>query len=123
MPCDWKGNTIVSAHHNGTIVSLVNRASKLALLEKAEGQAASEVRKLVHKHLKGLPAHTLTPDNGKEFAHHRWGSRRLGVAWYFPLPVISGFAGDHSNFWSDASGGCGIGRICVLFSEKEPNCP
>ena len=96
---DWEGDTIVSAHHNGAIVSLVDRGSKLVLLEKAEGQTASEVRGLVHKCLKGLPAHTPTTDNEKEFAYHRWGSRRLGVAWYFVTPYHSWERGlnEHTN--------------------------
>ncbi|MCB2211713.1 hypothetical protein KQI52_06325 [bacterium] len=39
-----------------------------------------------HQNQRTLPLHTLTADNGSEFARHEWLAERLGVAVYFAHP-------------------------------------
>ncbi len=69
---DWEVDTIIGKGHRHAIVSLTERKSRLALLRKVERKTAQAVADAVIELMKLLPVrtHTITADNGKEFADH-----------------------------------------------------
>jgi IS30 family transposase len=85
---DWEVDTIIGKGHRHAIVSLTERKSRLALLSKVERKTARTVANAVIELLKPLPVrtHTLTADNGKEFADHERISRDLRADVYFAHP-------------------------------------
>jgi IS30 family transposase len=88
---DWEVDTIIGKGHRQAIVSLTERKSRLALLRKVERKTAQGVAEAVIELLKSLPvrAHTITADNGKEFADHERIARDLHTRVYFAHPYSS----------------------------------
>ena len=96
---DWEADTIVGAKHKGAILSLVERASRYTLLQKldaatAEKTSAAIVTKMrPHQRL----VHTITSDNGKEFAGHRRVAKQLDAEFYFAKPYHAWERGLNEN--------------------------
>ncbi len=67
-----EGDTIIGAKHHGAILSYVDRCSKFTILEKRDQKTAQDVSKATILRFNPLPhkVHTITYDNGKEFAQH-----------------------------------------------------
>ena len=84
---DWEADTIVGAKHLGVIVSLVDRKSKFTFLSKADAKKAEEVSNAMLSDLGAVRelVHTITADNGKEFAGHRRVSEELEAGFYFAI--------------------------------------
>lgn len=82
---DWEGDTIVGKHHKGSVVTLVDRKSLLVRMRLLEDRTADSVGTAIINLLKPLHSkrHTLTVDNGKEFASHECISSKLGTNVYF----------------------------------------
>lgn len=89
---DWEADTIIGARHLGAIVSLVDRASKFVYLRKVGAKTAQEVGDAIVRCLEPVRgfAHTITADNGKEFAGHAVVSEELCAGFYFATPYHSG---------------------------------
>ncbi|RBH42408.1 IS30-like element IS1112a family transposase, partial [Xanthomonas oryzae] len=70
---DWELDTIRASHGKGVVVSMTERRSRLHLLAYSPDGTAENVRNAIVQRLGGLrhTVHTLTADNGKEFADHR----------------------------------------------------
>lgn len=86
---DWEGDTIVSGQGAlGAIVTLAERCSRYtlaALLKRRQAQATGEaIIELLRPHR--TMRHTLTLDNGKEFAQHARVARHLDIQVYFADP-------------------------------------
>jgi IS30 family transposase len=100
-PGDWELDTIIGADKSGVIVSMVDRASKLTRLKKLDNKSAKEVSQALIEKLKGqeIIVHTLTADNGKEFADHEHVSNELGADFFFAKPYHSWERGlnEHTN--------------------------
>ena len=96
---DWEADTIVGAGHSGAVVSLVDRASKYALLRRLDRKTAAAVGAAMTGMLGSLPVYTVTVDNGKEFADHARVSRALGADFFFARPYHSWERGlnEHTN--------------------------
>ncbi len=96
---DWEGDTIIGANHHQAIVSLVERKSRYTLLAKVEHKNAAAVSQATTRLLKPFKArvHTLTTDNGREFAAHRAIARQLDAAFYFAHPYASWERGTNEN--------------------------
>ncbi len=98
---DWEADTIIGVRHRGALVSLVDRATKLTLLQQVERRTSSLVRAAVIKCLQPVSdmTHTITADNGKEFAEHAEVSRALDADFYFARPYRSCDRGlnEHTN--------------------------
>ena len=98
---DWELDTIIGKEHKGAIVSMVERYSKLTLLAKVSRKTASEVKGALIRKLGDLAdcVHTMTSDNGKEFADHLEIARELGATMYFARPYHSWERGlnEHTN--------------------------
>ncbi|MDR2963896.1 MAG: IS30 family transposase [Bacteroidales bacterium] len=83
---DWEMDTIVGENNRGAIVTLVERKSNFMLMEKLEhGKNAKELANVVVRLL--LPyiqnVHTITTDNGTEFAEHEYISKKLKTRIFF----------------------------------------
>jgi IS30 family transposase len=98
---DWELDTIIGANHQGAIVSMVDRASKLTRLVKRKTKHAAGVTDALIDALGPLKewVHTLTADNGKEFAKHQEVAGDLQADFYFAKPYHSWQRGlnEHTN--------------------------
>lgn len=96
---DFEVDTIIGANNEGAIFSMVDRHSKFLILELLEGKHAAGILAAFEKRVKGLPVHTMTFDNGKEFALHQQISTMLEASCYFATPYHSWERGlnEHSN--------------------------
>jgi len=98
---DFELDTIVGANHKGAIVSIVDRCTKYAMLELVPQATKEAVREAIIRRLKPFKSnlHTLTSDNGKEFADHEKISKELGVLFFFAKPYHSWERGlnEHTN--------------------------
>jgi len=98
---DWELDTILGAGQSGAIVSMVERVSKLTKLAKVSYKTAENVEKALIEQLSPVREfiHTLTADNGKEFANHQRVSLELEADFYFAKPYHSWERGlnEHTN--------------------------
>ena len=83
---DWEMDLIVDKHQNG-ILTMIERSTVFLLMAKLKhGKMAKGVAQTVWRLLlpyKGELLHTITTDNGSEFAAHEWITKQLGVPVYF----------------------------------------
>ena len=82
---DWEGDTVIGKDHKGAMVTLADRASRYALAtmlpsKHADGVTAA-VTRLLRPHKR--KRHTVTFDNGKEFAGHEEIAKELKMDVYF----------------------------------------
>src|SRR5208283_3535172 len=70
---DWEGDTVVGAGHKGGLLTLVERKTQLSKIIKLPRSTARATQKAAVRRLKpiGNFVHTITFDNGKEFAAHQ----------------------------------------------------
>jgi len=96
---DWEIDTIIGKGHRQALVSLTERKSRLLRLAKIPFKSAECVTKAVIGLLKPLAdrVHTLTSDNGKEFAQHQKISAALNAQFYFAHPYSSWERGLNEN--------------------------
>ncbi|RCX21959.1 IS30 family transposase [Thioalbus denitrificans] len=96
---DWEADTIIGKNHSGAIVSLTERKSRLALIAKVPSKAAEGVQQAILSLLAPLAdrVHTLTSDNGKEFALHEQIAQALEAGFYFAHPYASWERGLNEN--------------------------
>jgi IS30 family transposase len=94
---DWEADTIIGRGHRQAIVSLVERKSKFVRLEKVTRNTAELVGQAVRKQLQPLIVHTITSDNGREFAQHQSIAQHLKAAFYFAHPYASWERGLNEN--------------------------
>ena len=98
---DWEVDTITGREHRGAIVSMVERHFKLTYLAKVNRKTALEVKNALIRKLGNVAdcVHTLTSDNGKEFAYHQNITAELGASMYFARPYHAWERGlnEHTN--------------------------
>lgn len=96
---DWELDTIIGKHHRLALVSLTERKSRLTLIAKVATRTADNVEHAVIDLLGPLSkrVHTITSDNGKEFANHECIAEALGAAFYFAHPYASWERGLNEN--------------------------
>lgn len=96
---DWELDTIIGKSHKQAIVSLTERKSRLALIAKVPTKQAEGVKDAVLALLSPLSAHvhTITSDNGKEFARHEAIAEALDADFYFAHPYASWERGLNEN--------------------------
>jgi transposase, IS30 family len=96
---DWEADTIVGKAHQQAIVSLTERKSKLTLLAKVEHATAEAVEATISRLLEPLTqrVHTITSDNGREFARHQHIATKLEADFYFAHPYASWERGLNEN--------------------------
>jgi len=96
---DWEVDTIVGKRHHQAIVTLVERKSRFALLRKVEQRNADQVCKTIIDLLQPVAdrLHTLTADNGKEFAEHEKIAQELKTEFFFAHPYAAWERGSNEN--------------------------
>ncbi|MEJ2033851.1 MAG: IS30 family transposase [Deltaproteobacteria bacterium] len=96
---DWELDTIIGKNHSGALISLTERKSRLALIAKEPNKDAEGIKQAILRLLKPLAdrVHTLTSDNGKEFARHETIARVLEADFYFAHPYASWERGLNEN--------------------------
>lgn len=96
---DWEGDTIIGRGRRGALVSLVERKSGFTLIGRLARTTATETRQAMTDLLEPLKnhVHTITCDNGKEFADHGDIAKSLGADIYFAHPYASWERGSNEN--------------------------
>lgn len=96
---DWELDTVIGKRHRQALVTLVERKSKLTLIAKVKQKTAEAVSEAIIRLLKPLAhrVHTLTADNGREFAMHQKVARALNAKFYFAHPYASWERGLNEN--------------------------
>lgn len=94
---DWEADTIIGQNHQGAVVTLVDRSSRMTCLVKVERRTAEAVKTAIIEALRDLEVHTITFDNGKEFAYHTEMAEALGAETYFAKPYHSWERGTNEN--------------------------
>jgi IS30 family transposase len=98
---DWEIDTIVGKNHKGFLVTVVDRKSKFTLIKNVVSKHAKVVTKALIEIITPLKniTHTITSDNGKEFANHKEVSAALDTDFYFANPYHSWERGlnEHTN--------------------------
>ncbi|MBS1985957.1 MAG: IS30 family transposase [Bdellovibrionales bacterium] len=96
---DWEGDTVIGKNHRGALVTLAERKSRYMLAAQLPGKLASGVTAAVMQLLRPHKGkcHTMTFDNGKEFAEHEAIAAELDVDVYFAHPYHSWERGLNEN--------------------------
>ncbi len=106
---DREADTVIGGQRRGALVTLVDRFSQYLLVQPVSRRTAQLVGAAMTAMLAGSGAvtHTLTADNGKEFAarssrgtgRHREVAQRLGAGFHFARPCHSWERGlnEHAN--------------------------
>jgi len=96
---DWEADTIIGSGKRGAIVTLVERKSRFTLLKQVTRRTAAAVEEAILDLLRPFQAstHTITFDNGKEFANHQTIARELQANMFFAHPYSSWERGTNEN--------------------------
>jgi IS30 family transposase len=96
---DWEADTMIGKDHKGVLVTLDDRLSKLRLAAALKSKHAKGVTETIIKLLEPIKdwVHTITFDNGKEFAFHEAISKSLDCQSYFAKPYHSWERGQNEN--------------------------
>lgn len=98
---DLEIDTVIGKHHVGALVTVVDRKSKFTLIKNVPTRQADVVTKALIEMITPIKAitHTITSDNGKEFAYHKEVSAALDIDFYFANPYHSWERGlnEHTN--------------------------
>ncbi len=88
-PGDWEGDTIIGAGRQGAVATFVERSSRFLVAAPMPDKSAAAMCRAARRAFCGVPAHmlhTLTVDNGKEFAQFRQIERDTAMTVYFADP-------------------------------------
>ncbi len=92
---DWEGDTMYGK--GGHLVTLVDRRSRYFMARKVPLRTKQITADRIVNMLRGQPAHTLTVDNGVEFADHAGIETRAKTDVYFADPYASWQRGSNEN--------------------------
>jgi IS30 family transposase len=95
----WEADTVIGKNHRQAIVSIVERKTGFTLIRKVERKTAQAVSQAMIVLLKPYrkKVHTITSDNGKEFAGHEEIANKLKADFYFAHPYSSWERGTNEN--------------------------
>lgn len=96
---DWEIDTIIGKNHKGAIVTAVERKTKFTCMKQVPKKEAAQVASALIEMLKPFSSlvHSLTSDNGKEFAFHQKVAKELDLDFYFAHPYSSWERGLNEN--------------------------
>ena len=96
---DWEVDTVIGRQGGSVLVTLVERKSKLSLMALSINKKARGVKDTIITLLSSFSSyvHTLTYDNGSEFAQHKMIDKVLESQAYFARPFCSGDRGLSEN--------------------------
>ena len=95
----WEADTIIGKGHQGAIVTLDERISKLRMAYPVNSKQAGKVSQAIIRVLNPMSTwiHSITYDNGKEFAKHEAINKQLDCLSYFATPYHSWERGQNEN--------------------------
>jgi len=97
---DWEGDTVEGAKGSGHITTHVERKSRYLIAAKLVNKTAAVTAQAVASAFRKIPAalrHTLTLDNGKEFARFSDIEKDTGLEIYFADPYSAWQRGTNEN--------------------------
>ncbi len=96
---DWEIDTVLGRHGTGSIVTLLERKTRFYLIKKVNSKSAKDVTEATIELLMPFKdhVHTITADNGREFAYHAEIAETLGTKVYFAHPYSSWERGANEN--------------------------
>jgi len=98
---DFEIDTVIGKNHKGALVTIVDRKSKFVLIKNVPNKEAGVVTKALIEMMRPIKTmvHTITSDNGKEFAYHKQVADALDTDFYFANPYHSWERGlnEHTN--------------------------
>lgn len=96
---DWEIDTVIGKHHQGALVTIVERKSKFTLIKRIANKKADMVTDATIGLLAPFRKRvfTITSDNGKEFARHNLVSKELKSQFFFAHPYHSWERGLNEN--------------------------
>jgi len=96
---DLEVDLVIGKNHNQAILTINDRASGVLKMKKVTSKEAAVVTNAINSLLEDwIPyLHTITADNGKEFAGHREVSDTLNIDYYFAHPYHSWERGSNEN--------------------------
>ena len=96
---DLEVDLIIGKNHKQAIVTLNDRASGVLKMKKVYSKKSDEVSNAINEMLKDwLPyIHTITSDNGKEFAEHKKVTEESNIDYYFANPYHPWERGANEN--------------------------
>lgn len=96
---DWEIDTVIGKNHRGALVTLVERVTLFTLSAQVKSKRAKEVTAATIALLAPFKdlVHTITSDNGKEFAYHEQIAADLECDFYFAHPYHSWERGLNEN--------------------------
>lgn len=88
---DWEVDTIIGANQKGAILGVVERKSMFTLYVKTQGKKAESIKHEIINLLAPYKriVHTITSDNGTEFAEHKTIAKKLDCDFFFADPYSS----------------------------------
>jgi IS30 family transposase len=125
---DWEADTIIGKGKKGAIVTLVDRKSRYLRMGLVSKRTKEAVKGMIISLLAGFPVHTITCDNGKEFADHEGIANALGARIYFAHPYSSWERGTNENtnglirqYIPKNTDFSALGKADILFAENRLN--
>jgi IS30 family transposase len=96
---DLEIDTIIGRNHKGAILTINERKSGFLWIKKLNSKDAGELAEQAAHILKPHQhwIHTITSDNGKEFAEHQKISEDIKIKFYFAQPYHSWERGSNEN--------------------------
>jgi transposase, IS30 family len=96
---DLEGDTVIGKNHQGKLLTLVDRKSRLTIIEKLENKRAEVTSRAVIESVNSfdLPFVSITFDNGTEFTFHEKITKETGIPIYFAHPYSSYERGTNEN--------------------------
>ena len=96
---DLEVDLIIRENHKQAILTINDRASGMLKMTKVKSKKAEEVSRAIVEQLQDwMPyLHTMTADNGKEFAEHLFVAEELNIDHYFAKPYHSWERGSNEN--------------------------
>ena len=96
---DWEGDTIMGKGRKSALLTMVERKTLFTVIVRLSGKHADLLAKAAVSNMIDIQSkiHTITFDNGLEFAHHETIAKGLGADVYFAHPYCSWERGINEN--------------------------
>lgn len=94
---DWEGDTVRGGPGKGAIITLVDRKGRYTIAVGVNNLKSATITQAISKALEGLPVHSITFDNGSEFAGFREIQRKFNIPVYFADPHCPWQRGTNEN--------------------------
>jgi len=96
---DLEVDLIIGKNHNQAMLTINDRASGTLKIRKVPSKESKVVSRAIVEELKEWKPYikTITADNGKEFADHKYVAEELGIDFYFARPYHSWERGSNEN--------------------------